>query len=209
MNNVFISAHPLVQHKLTMLRDKATGAKEFREIIAEISLLLGYEATSGLTLKEIEVDTPIAPAQSKTVKDSLIALVPVLRAGLQMADGLINVVPAAKVGHIGIYHDRESEKPVEYYCKMPSDICERDVFVLDPLIATGVSTSAAVARVKEFNPRSVRLISIVASAQGIEKLCKDHPEVEVYLAAVDDGVTQDGMINPGVGDAGDRLFGTK
>ncbi len=209
MNNVFVSAHPLVQHKLTMLRDKATGAKEFREIIAEISLLLGYEATSGLTLKEIEVDTPIAPAQSKAVKDSLIALVPVLRAGLQMADGLINVVPAAKVGHIGIYHDRESGKPVEYYCKMPSDICERDVFVLDPLIATGVSTSAAVARVKEFNPRSVRLISIVASAQGIEKLCKDHPEVEVYLAAVDDGVTQDGMINPGVGDAGDRLFGTK
>lgn len=209
MKNVFVSSHPLVQHKLTMLRDKTTGAKEFRELIEEISLLLGYEATSELTLKEIEVDTPIATAQSKSVRDSLLALVPVLRAGLQMADGLINVVPAAKVGHIGIYRDSESGKTVEYYCKMPTDICERDVFVLDPLIATGESTSLAVARVKTFNPRSVRLISVVASPEGIERFCSEHPEVEVYLASIDEGLTDGGMINPGVGDAGDRLFGTK
>lgn len=208
MKNVFISKHPLIQHKLTMLRDKTTGSKQFRELTSEITLLLGYEATASLKLREVEVTTPIGTAQSKMMKDSKIALVPVLRAGLQMADGLMNVLPAAKIGHIGLYRDRDRGQTVEYYCKMPEDICERDVIVLDPLIATGNSISKAVERVIEHNPRSVRIITLVASREGIEKFHKLHPEIEVYIASIDDSLDADGMINPGVGDVADRIFGT-
>lgn len=209
MNNVFISDHPLVQHKLTMLRDAETGAKEFRELVAEITVLLGYEATKKITLREIEITTPVATARSKSVRGSKLALVPVLRAGLQMVEGLQNLVPAAKIGHIGVYRDEQTGQPVEYYCKMPEDVSQRDVFVLDPLLATGHSTSYAVNRVKQYNPRSIRLICLVASPEGLTLFTKAHPEVEVYLAALDTGLTDTGMIVPGVGDAGDRLYGTK
>lgn len=208
MKNIFVSSHPLTQHKLTMLRDKNTGAKEFRELVSEMSLLLGYEATRDLPLREVDVTTPVGVARSKVMKDAKIALVPVLRAGLQMVDGLINVMPNARIGHLGIYRDRETGESVEYYCKMPEDICERDVFILDPLIATGESTCMALDRVKQFNPRSVRLISIIASAKGVELVSKMHPEIEVYLADIDDELSKDGVIIPGVGDAGNRLFGT-
>ena len=209
MNNVFISDHPLVQHKLTMLRDAETGAKAFRELVAEITVLLGYEATKKITLREIEITTPVATARSKSVRGSKLALVPVLRAGLQMVEGLQNLVPAAKIGHIGVYRDEQTSQPVEYYCKMPEDISQRDIFVLDPLLATGHSTSYAVNRVKQYNPRSIRLICLVASPEGLTLFTKAHPEVEVYLAALDTGLTDTGMIVPGVGDAGDRLYGTK
>ncbi|MBQ2675877.1 MAG: uracil phosphoribosyltransferase [Clostridia bacterium] len=209
MNNIHITEHPLVQHKLTVMRDKDTGAKEFRELVCEITTMLGYEATKDITLTEIEVQTPVATARSKVVKGAKLALVPVLRAGLQMVDGFLNLVPAAKVGHLGIYRDSESGENVEYYCKMPVDVSERDVFVLDPLIATGHSVVAAVDKVKSFNPRSIKLLSIVASPEGLDVFRKAHPEVEVYLASLDEGLTENGFIIPGVGDAGNRLYGTK
>ncbi|MCL2030162.1 MAG: uracil phosphoribosyltransferase [Oscillospiraceae bacterium] len=201
--------HPLIQHKLTILRDKNTGVKEFREIVSEIAMLMCYEATRGLPLEEVEVITPVAPARSKTVAGKKLALVPVLRAGLGMVEGMINLVPSAKVAHIGLYRDPETLQPVEYYCKLPPDIMERDCFVLDPMLATGGTAAAAVQYLKEAGARSIKLLCILAAPPGVDKLGYEHPDVEVITCAVDGHLNEHGYIVPGLGDAGDRIFGTK
>lgn len=209
MSKIFYFDHPLIQHKLSILRDKNTGSKQFRELVNEIATLMCYEATRDLPLKEIDVETPIGIARTKTLAGRKLAFVPILRAGLGMIDGALNLVPAAKVGHIGLYRDPETLKPVEYYCKMPSDMNERDVFVLDPMLATGESAAAAIDLVKKYNPKSIRFMCILAAPEGIKTLTEAHPEIPVYCAAVDEKLNDDAYIVPGLGDAGDRIFGTK
>lgn len=209
MDNVFYFDHPLIQHKLTILRDKSTGSKQFRELVNEIAMLMCYEATRDLPLKEVDVETPVAVARTKVLAGRKLAFVPILRAGIGMVDGALNLVPAAKVGHIGLYRDPETLEPVEYYCKMPADMSERDVFVLDPMLATGGSASAAISMIKKYNPKSIRFMCILAVPEGIKTLTEAHPEIPVYCAAVDDHLNDHGYIVPGLGDAGDRIFGTK
>lgn len=206
---VHILDHPLLQHKLTILRDENTGVKEFREIVSEIAALECYEATRDLPLADIEVKTPITTGTFKTLAGKKLAVVPILRAGLGMVDGIIKMIPSAKVGHIGLYRDPETHKPVEYYCKMPADIAERDVIVLDPMLATGGSASAAIGFMKEYGCTSIKLMVLLAAPEGIERVQADHPDVEIYCGAVDDRLNENGYIVPGLGDAGDRIFGTK
>ena len=206
---VHVLDHPLLQHKLTILRDERTGVKEFREIVSEIAALECYEATRDLPLEDIEVKTPVATATFKHLAGKKLAIVPILRAGLGMVDGILNLIPSAKVGHIGLYRDPETHVPVEYYCKMPNDIAERDVIVLDPMLATGGSASAAISFVKEYGVKNIKLMNILAAPEGIARVRKDHPDVEIYVAAVDDQLNDHGYIVPGLGDAGDRIFGTK
>ena len=206
---VHVLDHPLLQHKLTILRDERTGVKEFREIVSEIAALECYEATRDLPLEVIEVKTPVATATFKQLAGKKLAIVPILRAGLGMVDGILNLIPSAKVGHIGLYRDPETHVPVEYYCKMPNDIAERDVIVLDPMLATGGSASAAISFVKEYGVKNIKLMNILAAPEGIARVRKDHPDVEIYVAAVDDQLNDHGYIVPGLGDAGDRIFGTK
>ncbi|MDR0326017.1 MAG: uracil phosphoribosyltransferase [Oscillospiraceae bacterium] len=201
--------HPLIQHKLTILRDKNTGVKEFREIVGEIAMLMCYEATRGLPLEEVDVITPVAPARSKIVSGKKLALVPILRAGLGMVEGMLNLVPSAKVAHIGLYRDPETLQPVEYYCKLPPDIMERDCFILDPMLATGGTAAAAARYLKEAGARSVKLLCILAAPPGMEKLESCHPDVEIITCAIDRQLNEHGYIVPGLGDAGDRIFGTK
>ena len=209
MEKVHILDHPLLQHKLSILRDERTGSKEFREVVTEIATLMCYEATRDLPLQEVEIKTPITTGKFKALAGKKVAIVPVLRAGLGMVDGILNLLPAAKVGHIGLYRDPDTLEPVEYYCKMPNDIAERDVIILDPMLATGGSASAAIQFIKNYDVKHIKLMNIIAAPEGVERVRKDHPDVEIYCAALDEKLNDHGYIVPGLGDAGDRIFGTK
>ncbi len=206
---VHIFDHPLIQHKLSILRDEHTGVKEFREVVSEIASLMCYEATRDLPTKEVSIKTPVAPGQFKVLAGKKLAIVPILRAGLGMVDGILTLIPSAKVGHIGLYRDPETLEPVEYYCKMPSDIAERDVIILDPMLATGGSASAAIQFIKNYEVKHIKLMNIIAAPEGVERIQKDHPDVAIYCAALDERLNDHGYIVPGLGDAGDRIFGTK
>lgn len=208
-NQVTILDHPLIQHKLSFLRDKNTGSKMFRELISEISMLMCYEATRDLPLEDVEIETPVSMAKTKVLAGRKLAFVPILRAGSGMLDAMLQMVPAAKVGHIGMYRDEKTSTPVEYYNKLPSDIEERDVFVLDPMLATGGSAVDAISVIKKFNPKSIKFLCIVAAPQGIRALTSAHPDVQVFCASKDKGLNENCYIVPGLGDAGDRIFGTK
>jgi uracil phosphoribosyltransferase len=201
--------HPLIQHKLTILRDETTGVKEFREVVNEIAMLMCFEATRGLPLKEVQIKTPIAVTTARDLAGKKLTLVPILRAGLGMVDGMLNLIPSAKVAHIGAYRDPETLQPVEYYCKTPPDISERDVFILDPMLATGGTAAAAARSLKERGARSITLLCILAAPPGLEKMEKEHPDVEIFTCAIDPELNEHGYIVPGLGDAGDRIFGTK
>ena len=201
--------HPLVQHKVSLLRNKATGTKEFKELVSELATLLCYEATRDLPLEEVEIETPIAVAHTTVLSGRKLALVPILRAGLGMVDGMLTLLPAAKVGHIGLYRNEETLEPVEYYCKLPSDIAERDVIVLDPMLATGGSARDAITQIKKRGARSIKFIGIIAAPEGLKALHEAHPDVDIYVAALDEKLNEKGYIVPGLGDAGDRIFGTK
>ena len=205
---VFVMDHPLIQHKLTFLRDKNTGSKEFRALVSEIAMLMCYEATRDLPLQSVHIETPMGPATTKVIAGRKLAFVPILRAGLGMVDGVLALVPAAKVGHIGLYRDHETLKPVEYYNKLPQDIEERDVIVLDPMLATGGSAIDAISIIKRSHPKSIKFMCIIAAPEGVNALTKEHPDVQVYCAAVDEKLNEIGYIVPGLGDAGDRIFGT-
>ena len=209
MEKVHILDHPLLQHKLSILRDERTGSKEFREVVTEIATLMCYEATRDLPLQEVEIKTPITTGKFKALAGKKVAIVPVLRAGLGMVDGILNLLPAAKVGHIGLYRDPDTLEPVEYYCKMPNDIAERDVIILDPMLATGGSASAAIQFIKNYGVKHIKLMNIIAAPEGIQRVQHDHPDVEIYCAALDEKLNDHGYIVPGLGDAGDRIFGTK
>lgn len=209
MEKVHVLDHPLLQHKLSILRDESTGVKEFREVVSEIATLMCYEATRDLPLQAVEVQTPVAKAVAHQISGKKLAIVPVLRAGLGMVDGILTLVPSVKVGHIGLFRDPETLEPVKYYCKMPTDISERDVIVLDPMLATGGSASAAISFVKEYGVKNIKLMNILAAPEGIARVQKDHPDVDIYVAAVDEKLNDHGYIVPGLGDAGDRIFGTK
>ena len=201
--------HPLVQHKVSLLRNKATGTKEFKELVSELATLLCYEATRDLPLEEVEIETPIAVAHTNVLSGRKLALVPILRAGLGMVDGMLTLLPAAKVGHIGLYRNEETLEPVEYYCKLPSDIDERDVIVLDPRLAPGGSARDAITQIKKRGARSIKFIGIIAAPEGLKALHEAHPDVDIYVAALDEKLNEKGYIVPGLGDAGDRIFGTK
>ncbi|NLV37015.1 MAG: uracil phosphoribosyltransferase [Clostridiaceae bacterium] len=209
MEKVFVFDHPLIQHKISLLRDKNTSTKEFRELVSEISMLMGYEVTRSMPLKEVEIETPVAVAKTKVISGKKLGIVPILRAGLGMVDGMLNLVPMAKVGHIGLYRDPETLEPVEYYCKLPVDAAEREIVVLDPMLATGGSASAAIQFIKDRGVTSIKLMCLIAAKVGIARINRDHPDVEIYCAAVDEQLNDHGYIVPGLGDAGDRLFGTK
>ena len=201
--------HPLLQHKLSILRDENTGGKDFREVVSEIATLMCYEATRDLPLEEVEIKTPITTAKFKTIAGKKLAIVPVLRAGLGMVDGILTLIPSAKVGHIGLYRDPDTLEPVEYYCKMPNDIAEREVIILDPMLATGGSASAAIQFIKNYEVKNIKLMNIIAAPEGIQRVHHDHPDVDIYCAALDEKLNDHGYIVPGLGDAGDRIFGTK
>lgn len=209
MSNLTITNHPLIQHKLHILRDKNTPSTEFRMLVSEIAMLLCYEATRDLGLEPVEVETPITKGTFKTIAGKKLAFVPILRAGLGMVDGVLKLVPSARVGHIGLYRDPETLKPVEYYCKLPSDICEREVIVLDPMLATGGSAIDAITQIKKRGPKSIKFIGIIAAPEGLQALQNAHPDVDIYCAALDEKLNEHGYIVPGLGDAGDRIFGTK
>ena len=209
MGKCLVMDHPLVQHKVSLLRSKSTGTKEFKELVSEVSTLLCYEATRDLPTEEIEVETPVAIATTRVLSGRKLALVPILRAGLGMVDGMQALLPAAKVGHIGMYRNEETLEPVEYYCKLPADIAERDVMVLDPMLATGDSACDAVALLKKNGVKNIKFISVIAAPEGVERLKKEHPDVDIYVAALDEKLDENGYIVPGLGDAGDRIFGTK
>ncbi len=208
-NQVFIMDHPLIQHKLSILRDKNTGSKQFRELVSEIAMLMCYESTRDLPLTDVEIETPMTKTTAKVLEGRKLAFVPILRAGLGMVDGVLSLIPAAKVGHIGMYRDPETHEPVDYYCKLPSDLDERDVFVLDPMLATGGSAIDAVTKVKQFSPRHIKFMCLIAAPEGLEAFTKAHPDVPVYCAGLDERLNEHCYIIPGLGDAGDRIFGTK
>ncbi len=209
MPKPIIMDHPLIQHKVSLIRDKRTPSKDFRELISEIAMLMCYEATRDLPLKEIEIETPMKITTAKVISGRKLAFVPILRAGLGMCDGMLALVPAAKVGHIGLYRDPKSHLPVEYYCKMPSDITERDVILLDPMLATGGSAIDAVDALKSRGVRHIKFCCIIAAPEGIAALTEKHPDVQIYAAALDECLDENKYILPGLGDAGDRIFGTK
>lgn len=209
MKRVYEFNHPLIQHKLTLIRDKNTGSKEFRELITEVSMLMAYEVTRSLPLEEVEVETPICKAKSKVLAGRKLGVVPILRAGLGMVDGFLSLLPAAKVGHIGLYRDPETLEPVEYYCKLPTDVNERELLVLDPMLATGGSAKAAIQFLKDRGAKSIKLICIISCPEGIEAVHEAHPDVDIFVAAIDEKLNDHAYIVPGLGDAGDRLFGTK
>ena len=209
MEKVHILDHPLLQHKLSILRDETTGVRDFRQVVSEIATLMCYEATRDLPMEEVEIKTPITTGKFKTIAGKKLAIVPVLRAGLGMVDGILTLIPSAKVGHIGLYRDPDTLEPVEYYCKMPNDIAEREVIILDPMLATGGSASAAVQFIKNYEVKHIKLMNIIAAPEGIERVHHDHPDVDIYCAALDEKLNEHGYIVPGLGDAGDRIFGTK
>jgi uracil phosphoribosyltransferase len=209
MSELHVYDHPLIEHKLSIIRDKNTSVKEFREIVSEIAGLMCYEATRDLPLEEVEIETPVAPTKVKRLAGKKLAVVPILRAGLGMVDGIVAMIPSAKVGHIGLYRDPETLEPVEYYCKLPADVSERDVYVVDPMFATGGSASAACTFLKERGCKHIKLMCIIGAPEAWERMQKDHPDVDVYVAAMDERLNDHGYIVPGLGDAGDRIFGTK
>ncbi len=209
MSGLHVLDHPLIQHKLSIIRDKNTSVKEFREIICEIAALMCYEATRDMPVEVVEIETPISTAKVRRLQGKKVAVVPILRAGLGMVDGILELIPSAKVGHIGLYRDPESLEPVEYYCKMPNAIANRDVIVLDPMLATGGSASAAIQFIKNYGCKTIKLMCIISAPEGIEKVRSDHPDIDIYVAAVDEKLNDHGYIVPGLGDAGDRIFGTK
>ena len=204
-----IVSHPLIQHKVSLLRNKSTGTKEFKELVSELAILLCYEATRDLPTEEVEIETPIAVAHTQVLAGRKLALVPILRAGLGMVDGMLSLLPAAKIGHIGLYRNEETLEPVEYYCKLPSDIQEREVIVLDPMLATGGSARDAITQIKKRGAQNIKFIGIIAAPEGLKALHEAHPDVDIYVAALDDHLNEKGYIVPGLGDAGDRIFGTK
>ena len=208
-SNVTIFDHPLIQHKLSILRDKNTSSKDFRELVSEIAMLMCYEVTRDLPLEEVEIETPICKTTVKHLAGKKLAIIPSLRAGLGMVDGIRSLIPSARIGHIGLYRDETTLKPVEYYCKLPKDIADRDVIVVDPMLATGGSGIDAVSQIKLRHPKSIKFVCIIAAPEGIEAFSKAHPDVSVYCAALDEKLNDNGYIIPGLGDAGDRIFGTK
>lgn len=209
MGELHILDHPLLQHKLSVIRDKNTSVKEFREIISEIATLMCYDATRDLPVEEVELETPVGLARTCRIAGKKLAIVPILRAGLGMVDGILNLVPSAKVGHIGLYRDPDTLEPVKYYCKMPHDIADREVLILDPMLATGGSATAAITFLKEYGCTNIKMLNIIAAPEGVARIRKDHPDVDLYVAAVDEKLNDHGYIVPGLGDAGDRIFGTK
>ncbi|MBS6397953.1 MAG: uracil phosphoribosyltransferase [Clostridiales bacterium] len=209
MSKVKIMDHPLIQHKIGLIRRKETGSRDFRQLIGEIAMLMCYEATRDLKLTEVEVETPICSTKVKELEGKKLAIVPILRAGLGMVDGMLTMIPAAKVGHIGLYRNEETLEPVEYYCKLPKDCSEREVFVVDPMLATGGSASAAITMLKAKGVKNIRFMCIVAAPDGLKRMQEDHPDVDVYIGVMDERLNEHGYIVPGLGDAGDRIFGTK
>ena len=209
MSEVFVLDHPLIQHKLTLIRDERTGSKEFRELVEEVAMLMAYEVTEDFPLKEISINTPVGPVKAKKISGRKVGIVPILRAGLGMVNGMLRLIPTAKVGHVGLYRDPDTLQPVEYYCKLPTDVTERDLIVIDPMLATGGSASAAIQFLKERGVKSIKLVCLIAAPEGIKKVREDHDDVNIYTAAVDEKLNDHGYIVPGLGDAGDRLFGTK
>lgn len=209
MSNVYVMDHPLIQHKINFIRREDVGSKDFRTVISEIAALMCYEATRDLKLQDVKIKTPICEMVGKELSGKKLAVVPILRAGLGMVDGMLNMIPAAKVGHIGLYRNPETLEPVEYYCKLPSDCEERDVFVVDPMLATGGSCSAALTLLKEKGVKNIRFMCIIAAPEGVERLQKEHPDVDLYIGALDEKLNEHAYIIPGLGDAGDRIFGTK
>ena len=209
MAKVLIMDHPLVQHKISFIRRTNTGTKDFRQTIGEIAMLICYEATRDLPLSDVEIETPICKATVKELKGRKMAIIPILRAGLGMVDGILNMVPAAKIGHIGLYRDSETLQPVEYYCKLPADCAERDVFVVDPMLATGGSAISAIQMLKDKGCRNIRFMCILAAPEGVKAMQEAHPDVDMYIGALDEKLNDHGYIVPGLGDAGDRIFGTK
>ena len=209
MEKVHILDHPLLQHKLSILRDANTGVKDFREVVSEIATLMCYEATRDLPTREVEIKTPVATGTFKTLAGKKLAIVPILRAGLGMVDGILTLIPSAKVGHIGMYRNEETLEPVKYFCKMPKDVAERDILIVDPMLATGGSAAAAIGFMKEYGCANIKLMVLLAAPDGIERIQKEHPDVDIYCGAVDDHLNEYGYIVPGLGDAGDRIFGTK
>ena len=206
--NVHVIDHPLIQHKLTLMRKKETGTKDFRELLEEIAMLMTYEIARDFQLKDVDIETPVAKCKSKVLAGKKVGVVPILRAGLGMLNGVVNMIPAAKVGPIGLYRDPETLKPVEYYCKLPKDVGERELIVVDPMLATGGSSSAALTMLKEKGAKSMILMCLVSAPEGIRLVNKEHPDVPIYVAAIDDHLNDKGYIVPGLGDAGDRIFGT-
>ena len=209
MSTVHVVDHPLVQHKLTLMRQTDCSTKDFRQLLEEISMLMAYEVTRTLPLKEIEIDTPVAHCKSKIIAGKKLGIVPILRAGLGMVDGVMNIVPSAKVGHIGLYRDPETHNPVEYYCKLPADVDVRDLIVVDPMLATGGSAIAAIDFIKARGGKNITMMCLVGCPEGVQALQEAHPDVDLYIAAIDDHLNEHKYIVPGLGDAGDRLFGTK
>ena len=209
MSKVMIMDHPLIQHKIGIIRRQETGSKDFRQLISESAMLMCYEATRDLKLTDVEIETPISKMTAKELAGKKLAVVPILRAGLGMVDGMLSMIPAAKVGHIGLYRNEETLEPIEYYCKLPKDCAEREVFVVDPMLATGGSATVAITMLKNKGVKKIRFMCIVAAPQGIERMQKEHPDVDLYVGALDDHLNENGYIVPGLGDAGDRIFGTK
>ena len=209
MARIMIMDHPLIQHKIGIIRRKETGTKDFRQTISEIAMLICYEATRDLKLGDVEIETPICKTTVKALKGKKMAIVPILRAGLGMVDGMLEMIPAAKVGHIGLYRDPETLMPVEYYCKLPADCDEREVFVVDPMLATGGSCAAAIELLKAKGVKKIRFLCTIAAPEGVERMRREHPDVDLYIGALDDHLNDHGYIVPGLGDAGDRIFGTK
>ncbi len=209
MGKVYVFDHPLIQHKVSLMRMKTTTVKEFRELATEVAMLMGFEATRDLPLEEVEIETPICKTKTKMLKGEDVAIVPILRAGLGFVDGMLSLIPNAKVGHVGLYRDPETHQPVEYYCKLPTDIEHRKIFVVDPMLATGGSAAAAIDFIKKRGGKDITFMCLIAAPEGIEALQKVHPDVDIYIAAKDDHLNEDAYIVPGLGDAGDRLYGTK
>ena len=209
MSKVYVMDHPLIQHKVGIIRREEVGSKDFRQMISEIAMLMCYESTRNLKLQDVKIKTPICETTVKELAGKKLAVVPILRAGLGMVEGMLAMIPAAKVGHIGLYRDPETLEPVEYYCKLPSDCTEREVYVVDPMLATGGSCVAAIQMLKEKGVKNIHFMCIIASPEGVERLQKEHPDVDIYIAALDEKLNDHGYIVPGLGDAGDRIFGTK
>ncbi len=209
MSNVHVLNHPLIQHKISLIRDKNTCSKDFRELVEEIAMLMGYEVTRNFPLKDVEIETPVAKATVKMLASKDVAIIPILRAGLGMVNGILNIMPTAKVGHIGLYRDPETLLPVDYYCKLPVDIEEREAIIVDPMLATGGSANEAIAILKRANVKTIKLVCLIAAPEGVEAVSSEHPDVEVFVASVDEKLNDHCYIVPGLGDAGDRLFGTK
>lgn len=209
MGKLIVVDHPLIQHKLTFIRDNETGSKDFRELVEEVAMLMAYEVTRDFPMEEVSITTPVGPAKTKVIAGRKVGLVPILRAGLGMVNGMLKLIPAAKVGHVGLYRDPETLKPVEYYCKLPTDVTERDLIILDPMLATGGSAVAAIEFLKDKGAKSIKLVCLIAAPEGVKAVQEAHPDVDIFTAAVDSYLNDHAYIVPGLGDAGDRLFGTK